>query len=364
MKLLMLQGGFGTGGAEKIMATLAAHRQARGDEVQVAGMFMPASGPFFPYHKGIKLHVLAGDAPKNRLLHLRRFAAIRRLIRQERPDVILSFLTKVNCLTLVATRGTGIPVVISERNNPVLQSPGFWNRAQQVLAHGASGIVTLTGGQRDDLPHSLWGRTTVIYNVCKPVTFRRALPGPGCHFVAVGRLDRQKGFDLLIEAFSRLSDTDTHLTIFGEGPERQALEAQIRTTGMSGRISLPGIAAGAQAWLGAGEVLVASSRFEGFSNVVAEATCSGLPVVSFDCPFGPAEMIVEGRNGLLVPPEDVAALARAMARVAADPALRFRLGQAPHLAARRLDPDRIMAQWDYVIDSAVRPPSAAMVLSS
>ena len=118
----MLQGGFGTGGAEKIMAAIAAHRHAQGDEVQVAGMFMPPAGPFFPYPRGVRLNVLAGDAPRDRLLQLRRLAAIRALIRRVMPDVILSFLTKVNCLTLLAARGTGVPVVISERNNPVLRN--------------------------------------------------------------------------------------------------------------------------------------------------------------------------------------------------------------------------------------------------
>lgn len=360
----MVQGGFGTGGAEKIMAAIAAHRQARGDEVQVAGMFMPPAGPFFPYPRGVRLHVLAPDAPRGKLLHLRRLAAIRRLIRDARPDVILSFLTKVNCLTLLAARGTGIPVVISERNNPAMQSPGFWNRAQQVLAQGAAGIVLQTQGQGDDLPPGLRARAVVIHNFCTPIPFRRAPPGPDCHFIAVGRLDAQKGFDLLIRAFAQVPHPGARLTIFGEGPERKALDAQVCASGLSGRVTLPGIAQGPQDWLGAGHVLVVSSRYEGFSNVVAEATCSGLPVVSFDCPYGPSEMIVEERNGLLVPPGDVAALAGAMARLAADPGLRNRLGQAAPIAAGRLDPDRIMARWDTVIGAAHQPRKAAMAWSS
>lgn len=364
MKLLMLQGGFGTGGAEKIMAAIAAHRYAEGDEVHVSGMFMPPEGPFFPYPPGVHLHVLARDAPRGRLLHLRRLAAIRRQIAELRPDLILSFLTKVNCLALIAARGTGIPVVISERNNPALQSPGFWNRAQQLLARGAAEIVMQTKGQRNDLPESLRARATVIHNFCRPVPFRRAEPREGCRFIAVGRLDRQKGFDLLIQAFALMPDRAARLTVFGEGPERQALTDQILAWGLSHRITLPGIATGPQGWLGAGDVLVVSSRFEGFSNVVAEATCSGLPVVSFDCPFGPGEMIVQDTNGILVPPDDVMALSTAMGRVAADPALRNHLGQSAHVTAARLNPDRIMAQWDATLGLALQPRKLAMALSS
>lgn len=360
----MIQGGFGTGGAEKIMAAIGAHRHAQGDEVHVAGMFMPPAGPFFPYPPDVRLHLLADGARPDKLLHLRRLAAIRGLIRRVKPDVILSFLTKVNCLTMLAARGTGIPVVISERNNPLMQSPGFWNRAQQVLAHGAAGIVMQTRGQHDDLSPALQERAVVIHNFCNPVPFRRASPAPDCHFIAVGRLDPQKGFDLLIRAFARVPHPGARLTIFGEGPERAPLENLVRASGLEGRVSLPGIVRGPQEWLGAGHVLVVSSRFEGFSNVVAEATCSGLPVVSFDCPYGPSEMIVEGRNGLLVPPEDVAALAGAMTRLAADPALRNRLGQAAHIAAARFEQGRIMAQWDAVLGAALQPRKAAMAWSS
>lgn len=360
----MLQGGFGTGGAEKIMAALAAHRHDRGDEVHVGGMFMPPEGPFFPYPADVQLHVLAAGARAGKLLQLRRLAAIRGLIRRVRPDAILSFLTKVNCLTLLAARGTGIPVVISERNNPALQSPGFWHRAQQVLAQGAAGLVMQTGGQRDSLPTALHARAAVIPNFCDPVPFRRAAPGPDCHFVAVGRLDRQKGFDLLLRAFARVPHPGARLTIFGEGGERAALEQLTRDLGLDQRVSLPGIARGPQEWLGAGHVLVVSSRFEGFSNVVAEATCSGLPVLSFDCPHGMDEMIVEERNGLLVPPGDVEALGCAMTRLADDPALRNRLGRSAHLAAARFDRGRILAQWDAVLDAALQPRSAAMAWSS
>ncbi|PAU97545.1 hypothetical protein CK240_08705 [Paracoccus salipaludis] len=360
----MIQGGFGTGGAEKIMAAIGAHRHAQGDEVHVAGMFMPPAGPFFHYPPDVRLHLLADGARPDKLLHLRRLAAIRGLIRRVQPDVTLSFLTKVNCLTMLAARGTSIPVVISERNNPLMQSPGFWNRAQQVLAHGAAGIVMQTRGQHDDLSPALQERAVVIPNFCDAVPFRRASPGPDCHFVAAGRLDRQKGFDLLIRAFARVPHLGARLTIFGEGPERAPLENLVRASGLEGRVSLPGIVRGPQEWLGAGHVLVVSSRFEGFSNVVAEATCSGLPVVSFDCPYGPSEMIVEGRNGFLVPPGDVAALAGAMTRLAADPALRNRLGQAAHIAAARFEQGRIMAQWDAVLGAALQPRRAAMAWSS
>lgn len=350
MRLLMIQGGFGAGGAEKIMAQLARHRRDEGDEVNVAAMYMPPNGPFFPYSDDIELTVLAENASRNYLLHPRRFLAIRRHIRATKPDLIVSFLTKVNCLTMMAAKGTGIPVVISERNNPRLQSR-FWARLQNTLGPSAGVVVMQTGACRDDLPPGLRERAIIIPNVCSAVPFKRQPAQPGhCRFIAVGRLDRQKGFDILIRAFALLPPRPVvHLTIYGEGPERAALEKLVADLGMTDHISLPGLVTSPKEWLQAGDCLVVSSRFEGFSNVVAEATSSGLPIVSFDCPYGPSEMVRNGQNGLLIPPNDMAALVGAMATIANDPELRDKLGSQAHLMAAHLHPDRVMTLWDTVI---------------
>lgn len=353
MKILMVQGGFGAGGAEKVMAMLATHRAGMGDQVHVAAMYMPAGGSYFDYPPDVALHVVAAEAPTGKLLHLRRMTALRNLIRRLNPDLIVSFLTKINCLTLLAAIGTGIPVVISERNNPKLQSVRFWRRLQHLLAPRASGIVMQTRAARDDMPDRQRRRAQVIPNPCEPVAFSPMAPGPECRFVAVGRLDRQKGFDLLIDAFAGLPDPSAaRLTIFGDGPERQDLISRIRIRGLDGRVTLGGVTQSPAAWLGAGHAVVVSSRYEGFPNVVAEASCSGLPIISFDCPHGPDEMVRDGLNGLIVPPQDVAGLTDAMLRMIRDQDLRNRLGQSAHLTRQMLDPARIMSAWDDLIADA------------
>lgn len=355
MKILLIQGGFGAGGAEKVMATLAAHRADIGDDVHVAAMTMPDAGSFFAYPPEVQLHVLDGPARNlpAALLQPRRTRAIRRLIGDLRPDMIVSFLTKVNCLTLLAATGTGVPVVVSERNNPAAQSGRFWNRLQTSLLPRAAGIAMQTGSAAADLPEGQRIRAHVIPNPCLPVAFTPAPPSGVFRFVAVGRLDPQKGFDLLIEAFAALPpDLPVQLQIFGEGHQRSQLQSLIETRGLTGRVELAGLAPTAADWLGAGDAMVISSRFEGFSNVLAEATCSGLPVVAFDCPYGVSDMLRDEENGLLVRNGDVPALTTAMARLASEPALQDRLSQAGWIMADRLDPSRIMAQWDALIVEA------------
>ena len=374
MKILMIQGGFGAGGAEKMMCELATHRATLGDEVHVAAMTMPAEGSFFHYPPQISLHVL--DRRKANLgaafLQPLRARAIRRLIAELRPDLIVSFLTKVNCLTLLASVGTGTPVIVSERNNPSAQSPRFWRRAQIALIPRAAGIAMQTHAAAMDLPPPQAARAHVIPNHCKPIPFTPAPAADHCRFVAVGRLDNQKGFDLLLEAFARLpAELGATLDIFGEGRDRRKLEDQIAALGLTGRARLPGQVPTAADWLGAGDVAVVSSRYEGFCNVVAEATCSGLPIISVDCPYGPSEMLRHEQNGLLVPNGDIEGLARAMERLARDPDLRAQLGNAAWIMADRLDPRRIMGQWDTLIAESLgdtraarRPQPAGSTLSS
>jgi glycosyltransferase involved in cell wall biosynthesis len=354
----MLQGGFGTGGAEKVMAQLAEHRAARGDDVHVAGMYMAAEGSFFPYPDTVRLHVLVPGARANKLLQIRRLFAIRRLIRQLQPDLIVAFLTKVNCLTLLATVGSAVPVVISERNNPRLQSDRFWRHLQSALMPRAAGIAMQTRSAMDDLPprQRAPDRARVIPNPCRPVEFRSPVPTRACRFVAAGRLDQQKGFDLLIDAFATLpTELPLTLTIFGQGQEERALQRQILRRGMGDRITLAGNAPSPAAWMEAGDVVMVTSRFEGFCNVVAEATCSGLPIIAFDCPYGPSEMIRDRVNGLLIRNGDVAELADAMALLGTQPELRAQLGAAPDLVSEQLDPARILRLWDQLFDEVTAP---------
>jgi len=145
-------------------------------------------------------------------------------------------------------------------------------------------------------------------------------------------------------------------TIYVSG-EEAAAQVRLRAArlGLAGAVDLPGPTSRPGAWIEAGDILVLPSRYEGFPNVVAEATVSGMPVVAFDCPWGPRELISDARNGLLVPPCDVGALARAMSRLAGDATLRARMRAARALNLDRLSAPAVMRRWDDVIWSAATP---------
>jgi len=134
--------------------------------------------------------------------------------------------------------------------------------------------------------------------------------------LAVGRLVKTKNYALLLRAFARLpiSENAAHLIILGDGPERRSLQRLAERLGIAARLTMPGNVSNPYVWMAHTDLFVHSSNYEGWPNVLIEAMANGLPVVSCDCPTGPAEILHNGTFGRLVPTNDVEALAAAMAQ--------------------------------------------------
>jgi glycosyltransferase involved in cell wall biosynthesis len=175
--------------------------------------------------------------------------------------------------------------------------------------------------------------------------------------VAVGRLVPQKGFDLLLRAFARLSSRhpEWNLVIWGEGPERANLERLREELCLTEASSLPGNHPRIYEALAESDLFVLSSRFEGFPNALCEAMAVGLPVVSFECPSGPAQIIRPGLDGVLVPPEDINGLEQALDRLMSDPALRVSMGTKARDVIERFSLEQILARWEVCIEEVLSP---------
>ncbi|MBB5234089.1 glycosyltransferase [Deinococcus budaensis] len=169
--------------------------------------------------------------------------------------------------------------------------------------------------------------------------------------LSAGRLHQQKGFDLLIEAHARLrAQGHPHeLLILGEGDERPNLEALARRLGVEGSVHLPGFVANPYPFMRQAAVYALPSRWEGFANVITEAMACGAPVVAADCPSGPAEILEGGRHGVLVPPENSAALAQALGRLLEDPAEREFWREAGARRVPDFAPGRLVPAWEAVL---------------
>lgn len=365
MRILFLVSSMQGGGAERVAALLCNHWAAEGHNVTLMPTFTGGGQCFYPLDQRIRIDYLSdrvGSRSRSVFNKVRRYWALRRAIREIKPDGIVSFLPHVNVAAVLSTLDLQIPVVVSERSYPpsIPLSTGLevlrrfaYPRATSVIVQTQRTLAWL----QDRYPKSQ-GRVIpnpVVYPlpegtpVLKPAsvvneTRRVAL--------AVGRLSEEKGFELLLQAFGMLAQhyTEWDLVILGEGPERERLENQRDRLGLSLRIHLPGRAGNPGYWYARAEYYVMSSRFEGFPNTLLEAMAYGLPVVSFDCDTGPADIIREGVDGHLVAPaEGAAGLSRTMEVLMRDEGSRKRMGNAATTARERFSPKRIMADWDEVL---------------
>jgi glycosyltransferase involved in cell wall biosynthesis len=165
-------------------------------------------------------------------------------------------------------------------------------------------------------------------------------------------LRREKGFDLLLEAFARIAKLHPSwsLTIWGEGPERKSLDALACKLAINDRVSLPGNTHEPLRQLAAADLFVLSSRVEGFPNALTEAMSMGLPVIATDV-GAVSEIVEDGVTGMLVPPEEVDSLATAMDRLMADEAQRCSLGGRAPEVLERFSLESVMEMWDDVVES-------------
>ena len=363
LRLAFVITGLGCGGAERRLTDLVSRLAARGHSVVV--LVLHGQEAFFTPEAGVQLRFFELERPTGSRWsrQLRRVQWIWRVVRDTRPELVVSFIDVANALTLLALSvERRIPVVVSERVFPPRHRvPRHIALLRRLLYPHAAALVAPSEGiavwaRRRVDPSKVW----VIPNPVRPPANPVAVAGGdrvrSPLVCAMGRLEPQKGFDLLLKAFAEVAAThgDWHLVIFGEGRERPALERLAGQLGIAERVSMSGTTHDAESALRECEIFVCSSRYEGFPNALAEAMASGCAVISTDCPTGPSDLIRDGEDGLLVPPEDRHALAVALERLMADDVARRRLGEAAAGVPDRFEPGRSVAAWEHLLRSLVK----------
>ncbi len=352
--------GLGAGGAERVVSLLSGELVRRGYRMLVVSFDAADENiyhGFDPQVEIVRLGIPAGGGSfvRGAKANWRRVAALRQMLKQHRPDAVLSFLTKINVLSVAASAGLNIPVIISERNNPAVQrAHPFWASAWKIAASRASAIVLQTDAIKALYPDSIRKRAVIIPNpVVAPAN------DPTTHHAmmvtAVGRLEWQKGFDLLIKAFASVAPDNPKwkLTIWGEGAERARLELLAKESGHADRIDLPGNSQGQAGWMKNADIFVLSSRYEGFPNVLLEAMSAGIPCISFRCDYGPEEMIDDGVNGWLVEPENFEELAQKLTKLMKNEEFRNRLGSAARERTKQYGISPIVSKWEAVVKKEI-----------
>lgn len=369
-RLVIFIHSMGGGGAERVAANLANYWAQKGWEITVVTL-ASQSVDFYTLHPAVK-RIALNLASESRSLgtalwqNVRRVIALRQTLRQIRPDVALGMMTTANVLLALAVFGLGIPAIGSERIHPP-QAPlsPLWERLRRQTYGRLQAVAVLTRETGQWLKeHTNATRIAVIPNPIpwplpahEPIVKPDSVCRPGRKvLLAVGRLEVQKGFDWLIDAFSALATKypEWDLVILGEGSLRATLEKQVQTSGLARRVFLPGRVGNVGDWYERANLYVMSSRFEGFPNSLGEAMAYGLPAVSFDCETGPRDIIRHETDGLLVPAGDTQGLVATLDRLMGDAALRRRLATRAVEARERFALEKIASRWEALFEACMR----------
>lgn len=361
MKITCLLDSLGGGGAERAMVILAGGLADRGHEVTLTTL--SASIPDFhavhPKVKRVRTPVVPGVCRWFNIAgQVGRIGAVKACVAEQNPDLIISFVDTMNILTLMAFPSGNPPVICCEQVNPEQYRLGaHWRILRRLLYPRAACVVMLT---EDTLA---WARSlrprwraTAIPNPVSAPDGSAHPPRPEFFLkprtiLAMGRLTRQKGFDILLRSFAPIAADFPRwqLTILGEGPDREKLERLAHSLGCRDAVRMPGAIKTPTDVLKHADIFVLSSRFEGFPMALAEAMACGVPSISFDCPSGPGVLIRNGMDGILVPPGDEKALTNAIRELVGNEEKRGMLSKNATDVLHRFGVERYLDSWEKLL---------------
>lgn len=296
---------------------------------------------------------------------------VRRRLVSGRYAAALGFMTYPNLLLLgagVGARGH-VPVVATEHVTPDALRATLGKRAQLLAAaplyRRAARVVAVSDGMRDAFVRTLRlprERVETIYNPFDPALddlLAAPVDDPWLHdgqplLVAVGRLAPQKGYPIMLRALAEVRrQVPARLLVLGDGEQRDALAGLARQLGLEEAVRFAGFVDNPFPYMRAASAYVLSSHWEGFPFVLVEASRAGAAIVAANCPFGVDEVLVPDESGLLVPPEDPAALAAGILRVLRDPDLAGRLRRGARERSERFTPELAAERYTALLDEVI-----------
>jgi len=370
MRLLFVARAMGgmAGGVERMIVAIMNEMVGRGHEVALFSWDKENAEAFYPMVSKIswyKLHI--GDASRKAGLttRLQRIPKIRNSVNHFSPDVIVCFQGGPFRAMLSYTMGMGIPLVVAERTAPTLyeHANGNWAKVKEHFYFRFAKLITVQFDRyRKYYPSAL---QKLIVETPNPVAEPRAFAAPAdandqnrYTLLSVGRLSFQKNFPALLQAFSLIADRfpNWDLKIVGEGEHRGSLQSTIDGSPvLRGRVHLAGTTKDVTSAYASANLFCLASRWEGFPNALAEALAHGLPAVGYRECAGVIDLIEHGKTGLLAQgngdPED---LAKMLAELMYQEAMRAQMGKNASAAMLRYRPSMCFDRWEDVLRQAIK----------
>ncbi len=348
------------GGAERVVTTLANYFVKHEYQVYIATQWYGENE--FAIAKQIeRVHVgLIGKQKKasRPLQFFYRIINLKKYLKKVKPDIVIAFAQKANYRALMATAFTKIPVIVSVRTDPYKDYMGIKNKLLIALLFSrASGNVFQTIGAKEFFSKKIQEKSRIILNpiheaylnMPSAVVRRKAV-------VQSGRLVRSKNQLMLLEAFETVHEAHPEyvLELYGDDSgdgTKELLEQFIADQQASGYIKLMGACNNLEERIADASIFAFSSDFEGLPNALMEAMALGLPVISTDCPCGgPATLIQNEVNGLLIPVGDKKAMAEGIKRLIEDNELAEKMGEKARAISKLADTQTVCEQWKSYIE--------------
>lgn len=355
-KIAFYIGSLNKGGAERVMSNLAEYFYAKGYDVRMITKFIAEDE--YLLSKGIPRIVadITKEEEKGRIQNLfLRIQKLRNIVKEIQPDVLVSFIGKSNLMCIAATRGTGIPAVVSVRSNPAREiGRGLKKLLTFAMFSMAEGVVLQTSEAKAFFPKFIQKKAAILQNSLNPEFIRAPYVGKKRkEIITVGRIDKNKNQNMLVEAFAPLADSfpEWKVILYGTGEERERLEKKVQELHLEDRILFMGMQKNIPEKIEGSSIFVLPSKQEGMPNALIEAMVLGLAVISTDCPCGgPRDLIVPEENGILIPVDDIQRLTKELKRLMENEQLREKLSKNAALLKEKVMPERINAQWEKYLE--------------
>lgn len=342
MRILLFTGVLYGGGAERVLCQLANGLSNDNYVVLVASYKQQEE---YYIGENVKKYYLADIKNKK---SFRQIIKLRGIIKKEKIDICVSFLVASNIKMLIATSMLNVKKIISIRNDPKMEYRNFILRIiSKILYRKANGFVFQTTQAREYFSEAIREKSRIIMNPVDPVFFDTPRENE-LYWVATGRLNTQKNYRLMINAFYELCKEfeNEHLKIYGSGPLQNELQELINTLGLNKNISLCGTTNNVQKVLANAKMFLLTSDYEGMPNGLLEAFAMGVPCIATDCPCGgPAMIISDKRDGFLVEPNDMQMLVDRMKVCCKEKDLREKFSNNAKHSAEKYFPEKILNEW-------------------
>ena len=351
MKLLFYINAIHHGGAERVITNLANHFSDEHDIILVTSFKDTWEYPVDAKVKRINLCTQMPSSFVKRNLEL--VKRLRKVYKQEKPDVAISFMAEPNFRNILASFGLSNKTIISVRNDPEKEYPNaIFKMAAKTLYPFCDGVVFQTEDAKSWFSQGIQNKSCIIYNPVDSIFYESVHEGARKDIVTTGRLTEQKNHKLLIEAFSKMADaTSDRLIIYGDGELDEELKQYAQSLHIADRVILPGATKQVYKDICDAKLFVLSSDYEGMPNSLMEAIAMQIPCVSTDCPCGGPRMLLKGKY--LVPIQDVDALAEAMKELLTDDVQNNVASKYCKECAKEFNSEKVFKDWITYIEKIV-----------